>query len=325
MIFFAFKHWTWILLRTNLTASFGSLKVAWKVSFAVGDFPKARNCVLSGLPGRSIPLPVAFPARAAAFLTEVIEGGSVQKPLIVSCHSFADDPQLSSDMLLEIIAHVSSLGFPWTVCGHVQAPAHEQSVAAVLGTALVRNLDDASSGALRAAGPARRRRLDFGISGLGLPPSSFFAAAQCPRALVTTWLWDIALMGSKSHSCRVFHGTDVLGLTRDQVAERFDSEAFRAPFTQASDKGVDEMWRMLPRLQLCGQHGGHSRHSLTILPARRRQVHEAASCSEPLWMRRLRLGWPTWLDTPRWRASSARLCKTSRLFGTTLRSFGRST
>ena len=169
MIFCVFKHWTWILLRTNLTASFGSLKVAWKVSFAVGDFPKARNCVLSRLPGRSIPLPVTFPARAAAFLTEVIEGGSVQKLLIVSCHSFADDPQLSSDMLEEMSIR---WGFPWTVCGHFQAPAHEQSVAAVLGAALVHNLQ------WRSSGSRSRSTSAAGLRHLG-PGATTFKLLRC--------------------------------------------------------------------------------------------------------------------------------------------------
>ena len=89
----------------------------------------------------------------AAFLAEIVEGGFVQKLLIISFYGFANDPQLSSDLLQEVVAQATMLGFPWTVFGDFQAPAHEMPAALILRTGAACNLDDAQAGFLPPRAP----------------------------------------------------------------------------------------------------------------------------------------------------------------------------
>ncbi|CAE7193637.1 unnamed protein product [Symbiodinium sp. CCMP2592] len=158
--------------------------LGWNVAFPEGDITRARTCILSRQPGRTVQLSVSHPARVAAFLTEIIEGGSVQKLLIVSYYGFANDPQLSSDLLEEVGAQALMLGFPWIVCGDFQAPAHEQPAAALLSTGTACNLDLTMH--MQARFPPRAQ-LDSTESTLGSAPAMFMPIGYCiARALGTT-------------------------------------------------------------------------------------------------------------------------------------------
>ena len=260
--------------------------LGWSVAFPEGDFIRARTCILSRQPGRTIRLSVSHPARVAAFLAEIVEGGFVQKLLIISFYGFANDPQLSSDLLQEVVAQATMLGFPWTVFGDFQAPAHEMPAALILRTGAACNLDDAQAGFLPPTGPARVNRIDFGIGS---------REVHADRVLHSEGIGDHLAVGYGFQDfCEppivcVPPRATFLELTAEQVQERFDAAGFHQGFAAAHD--VEAMWQCLSsaaEAALCGSSDRLPRHRFALKVRTRRQEHQAAVSSEPLELRRLR-------------------------------------
>ncbi|CAE7723192.1 OTUD4, partial [Symbiodinium necroappetens] len=181
--------------------------------------------------------------RCAAGLFEFRSHDKDRQFVIASFYGQSGNAPAAAAQAEDVLAACNHSNLPFIVAGDFNLEPNEAIIGEARATGVIKALDDASGGApLPATGPARKRRIDYGLCHWSVAASSIlhFDPAFSDHASVC---YEVPLDVPPFHVGP--RRSPINDDSRDIIAERF-SQLDCTPFRAALDQGnIDDAWRLL--------------------------------------------------------------------------------